>query len=58
MLMEKLWDACEADSLLTRAATVIEELAGGELRSDSIRIRPFTERLIQHIESRPNIALG
>jgi hypothetical protein len=47
-ITDVLWDATAADGLMTQAAAAIEAVAGGELKSDTIRTQPFTERLIRY----------
>jgi hypothetical protein len=48
-----LWDTDAADRLIAKAATAVEVVAGGDLRSDNVRTQPFTDRLIKHCLDTP-----
>lgn len=44
-LIRNMWDASNAEGLMTMAATIVEEAAGGDLHRDHIRTQPFTEEV-------------
>ncbi len=45
-MMETLWDADQADSLINRAAAIVDKAAAGDFDRDKIRTEPFTKRVI------------
>jgi hypothetical protein len=46
-LIATLWDPTEADKLITKAATVVEDAAAGNWDRDNIRTEPFTQKVIK-----------
>jgi AIPR protein len=45
-IMETLWDTNKADALLIKAATAVDNAAGGNFDRDNIRTEPFTNKVI------------
>jgi hypothetical protein len=48
-----LWDTDAADTLLAKAAAVVELVAGGDLSGDNVRTQTFTENLLKHFARAP-----
>ncbi len=46
VIMETLWDTTKADALIVKAATVVNNAAGGNFDRDNIRTEPFTSKVI------------
>jgi hypothetical protein len=44
-LMDKFWDATEADRVFQRAARIVDKVAEGNFHRDRIRTQPFTDKL-------------
>jgi hypothetical protein len=46
VITDILWDSGKADTLIARAAEIVNEVACGDFHRDNIRTQPFTEGVI------------
>jgi hypothetical protein len=53
-ISDQLWDTTKSDALLTRAAKVVDYVAGSNFHRDNIRTEPFTQSVIARCEAGGN----